>query len=221
MVQIETFIPLFIAFGLGIASGFFVKYFQDRYLRPVIKIQDDVFTAMISLKKYSLLPGDYDTYYANRIRVRNTGRSAAKDCKVYVEYHKTILNRSGWMLPDRNSGYTVTLNVQDSEFVDLCAIREDGKQRILPLERGYTEGAVDLCTTLPNDINELAVRVTSSNAEPTERKVRLYNVINHFPGYYGRIVEFIECRSPPQKPGPEKSQGIENQDGSDKRKGKG
>jgi hypothetical protein len=97
------------------------------------------------------------------------------------------------MVPYANSVYTPTLNVNDRDFVDLCAISDDANQsRDIPLERGYSENRIDSCTPLPPGNLDITVRVTSSNASPTERRVRLYDAIDHFPNEPGRIVGFIE-----------------------------
>jgi hypothetical protein len=95
------------------------------------------------------------------------------------------------MLPDNTNAFTIILNVNDREFVDLCAISEDGQTRLVTLECGYRKGTVESCTSLqPHDL-EINVRITSSNARPTERRVRLHNRMDHFPNLPGRIVEFV------------------------------
>jgi hypothetical protein len=96
------------------------------------------------------------------------------------------------MISNANSEYTVTLNVEDREFVDLSAISDDVIQpRLIPLEGGY-KGRTDSSTSLPPSVLDISVRITSSNARPTERRVRLYTDIDHFPGQHGRIIEFIQ-----------------------------
>lgn len=77
--------------------------------------------------------------------------------------------------------------------VDLCAISNDETLNLLvTLEHGYSQGRVESCTSLATrDPLELTLRVTSSNAQPNERRIRLYNTNNHFPDQPGRIIEFI------------------------------
>ena len=50
MVEIETFIPILIAFGLGIVSGVVVNYFQNRFSRPVITIKDTIIRSSVQLR---------------------------------------------------------------------------------------------------------------------------------------------------------------------------
>ena len=96
------------------------------------------------------------------------------------------------MISNTTNEFTVTLNVEDRIFIDLCAISEDRNQpRVIPLERGYL-GSVDACTRLPPGDRIITVRITSSNASPTERVIRLHTNVNHFPQQPGRIVEFVE-----------------------------
>jgi hypothetical protein len=183
-------IDVFIAFGLGIAAGVIVRLTVEYYYRPVIAIEDVVITRRIDLNHEDRR---HIPYIANRIRVINTGKTAAKDCKVYVDYEDERIERTAWMLPDNNSAHTITLNVRDREFVDLCAISDDETlTRIVSLEHGYSKGTVESCTILPiRDPLELTVRVTSSNTQPNERRISLYNTNNHFHNQLGRIVEFI------------------------------
>ena len=125
-------------------------------------------------------------FYANRIRVRNSGRSAAKDCKVYVHYNNNDVERTAWMIPNKNSEYTVTLNVDDREFVDLCAISDDvDLPRVIPLERNYS-GSINSCTQLTPGDRVITVRITSSNARSTERRVILHSRVNGFHEQHGR-----------------------------------
>jgi hypothetical protein len=52
-------------------------------------------------------------------------------------------------------------------------------------------GTVESCRKLSPEIHDVTVRVTSSNAQPSARAIRIYNTIDHFPNEHGRIVEFI------------------------------
>jgi hypothetical protein len=80
------------------------------------------------------------------------------------------------------------------EFVDLCPIRSDSAFRIIPPEQGYVNERENEYAErlLPNaGAVELTLRITSSNARPVERRVRLHANANHFPNQSGRIVEFL------------------------------
>jgi hypothetical protein len=183
----ETFVAPFIAFGLGILAGIVIKHWEIRYSRPVISIISQVIVRGFGLTDES---GAVITYFANRVKVTNTGRTGAKDCKAYVDFGENDIERTGWMLPDDNTAYSLTLNVNVIEYVDLCAISVDGLTRVVTLEYGYRKGTVGSCRILPPGNRNLVVRVTSSNAQPAARTVRLCDTIDHFPNQLGRIVEF-------------------------------
>jgi hypothetical protein len=155
----------------------------DTVLAPFIIIDDRVTCKEIKL--------DGVPFIANRIRVRNQGRSGAQGCKAYVESVGDDIERTGWMLPDNDTGYTLTLNVDIPEYVDLCAISNDTKTRIITLERGYREGTIESCMILPPGNYEITLRITSSNGRPAARKIRIHDTFTHFPEEIGRIVEFI------------------------------
>jgi hypothetical protein len=94
-------------------------------------------------------------------------------------------------LPDNDTAYTLTLSVDIPEYVDLCAISNDARTRVITLERGYRERTVKSCMTLPPRNYEITLRVTSSNGQPAARKIRIHDTFTHFPEEIGRIVEFI------------------------------
>ncbi|MGH9979309.1 MAG: hypothetical protein ACRD8Z_26270 [Nitrososphaeraceae archaeon] len=86
------------------------------------------------------------------------------------------------------------MNVGDSEFVDLCAVSDElNLPRVIPLENGY-KGRVDACSCIQSGAGDLDItlRITSSNAAPAERRVRLHTLPDHFPNQHGRVVEFLE-----------------------------
>jgi hypothetical protein len=182
-----------VSFVLGVASAIIsaliIKYIEIRLMKPDIKIMDTVVVTGFHLTDN----GQQVFYHANRIRVENKGRTAAQNCKAYLELNDTHIERTGWMLPDMNAGYTVTLNVKDKEYVDLCAIDVNGTNRVATLEYGYTKGTVDSCVPLGNQIIEATIKITSSNASVSRRKIRIHNVPNHFRGEPNRIVEFLDC----------------------------
>ena len=77
--------------------------------------------------------------------------------------------------------------------MDLCAINVDGQIRVVPLEYGYSKKTIESCTRLTPGLDvTIIVRITSSNAKPTEKIVILRTNFNHFPAQAGRIVEFIK-----------------------------
>jgi hypothetical protein len=153
------------------------------FLRPAIIIEDEVTCGEIVLHGVPFI--------ANRIRVRNKGRKAAQSCKAYVESTGNDIERTGWMLPDNDNEYTLPLNVDIPAYVDLCAISNDAKTRVITHERGYMEGRVESCSTLPPGDCEITLKVTSSNGRPATRRIRIHDTYTHFPEEIGRIVEFI------------------------------
>ena len=192
MVEI---LELVLGFVTAVLSGIAIKMIIDYILRPVLQIEDSsqsIIVRSFQMHSHDNERGHY-SYLANRISVRNVGKSAAKDCKAYFDYREQT-QRVAWLLPDRNSGFTIVLNVEDKEFVDLCAIRSDGRFRIIPPEQGYVnEYENEYAERLSPEVGEinLTLRITSSNAKPVTRTLRLHSTVNHFPDQHGRIVEFI------------------------------
>lgn len=191
LVEIPSVI---IGFVTAVAAGIIIKLWLEYYYRPVLVIDgnETIIIRQIGLRTGIAQGNAVVLFNANRFRVRDSGRSAAKDCKAYVHYNDNDVERTAWLISNTNGEHTVTLNVEDREFVDLCAISDDvNLPRVIPLERGYP-GSIDLCTRLPPGARDIIVRITSSNARPTERRVRLHTGVDHFPEQHGRIVEFID-----------------------------
>lgn len=191
LVEIPSVI---IGFVTAVAAGIIIKLWLEYYYRPVLVIDgnETIIIRQIGLRTGIAQGNAVVLFNANRFRVRDSGRSAAKDCKAYVHYNDNDVERTAWLISNTNGEYTVTLNVEDREFVDLCAISDDvNLPRVIPLERGYP-GSIDLCTRLPPGARDIIVRITSSNARPTERRVRLHTGVDHFPEQHGRIVKFID-----------------------------
>jgi hypothetical protein len=191
LVEIPSVI---IGFVTAVVAGIIIKLWLEYYYRPVLVIDgnETIIIRQIGLRTGIAQGNAVVLFNANRFRVRDSGRSAAKDCKAYIHYNDNDVERTAWLISNTNGEHTVTLNVEDREFVDLCAISDDvNLPRVIPLERGYP-GSIDLCTRLPPGARDIIVRITSSNARPTERRVRLRTGVDHFPEQHGRIVEFID-----------------------------
>jgi hypothetical protein len=84
-------------------AAILVKRWKIHFLRPAIIIEDEVRCREIRL--------DGVPFIANGVRVRNRGRSVARDCKAYVESGGNDIERMGWMLPDNGTAYTLAMNV--------------------------------------------------------------------------------------------------------------
>jgi len=172
LVEIPSVI---IGFVTAVAAGIIIKLWLEYYYRPVLVIDgnETIIIRQIGLRTGIAQGNAVVLFNANRFRVRDSGRSAANDCKAYVHYNDNDVEHTAWLISNTNGEHTVTLNVEDREFVDLCAISDDvNLPRVIPLERGYP-GNIDLCTRLPPGARDIIVRITSSNARPTERRVRL------------------------------------------------
>lgn len=122
-------------------AAILVKRLKIHFLQPAIIIEDEVTCREIRL--------DGVPFIANGVRVRNSGRSAAQGCRAYVESAGNDMERTGWVLPDNDNEYTLALNVDIPAYVDLCAISNDAKTRVITLEGGYKEGTLKSCRTLP------------------------------------------------------------------------
>lgn len=160
-------------------------------MQPVIKILDNsVTTVLIAIKDKE---GQELPFLANRISVLNTGRSGAKDCKVYIELPDKVIRRTGWMLPDDNTALSVTLNVNIPEYVDLCAVAPRGEGRIVTNERGYRLENPDSYQKYGPEIGDIPATITvaSSNAKPAVRSIILHATPIVDNNYLGRIVEFV------------------------------
>ena len=179
---------LLITFVLGIVSVMIARRWEIKYLQPKIEIRKHVVTKRIHLKDQD---GQYVAFWANRITVINNGRTGAKDCKAYIEIDNNI-ERVGWMLPDSNIPYSVTLNVGIPEYVDLCAVEACGRRiRVVTTEHGYGKETIKSCRPFDRpDGQVITIRVASSNAKPAIRKIRLRQAPIADVQNLGRIVEF-------------------------------
>ncbi len=117
----------------GLVSGislFLAQWLFDWFNRPILevdkKISPIVKTIHLESGRYGTLERielDRIPYLVNRIRVRNNGKTAAKNCKAILEgvfdsepYHELVC----WSLPRER--YVMTINAGDGEYVDLCAV---------------------------------------------------------------------------------------------------
>lgn len=86
-----------ITFVVGVGTSRYIERWKMKETQPVIEIQDDVIPIEpvdIEIEKGRSIP-----FIVNRVIVKNTGRSGAKDCKVYIRSEKDNLNyRVGWLL---------------------------------------------------------------------------------------------------------------------------
>jgi hypothetical protein len=168
-------IEVFVAFGLGIVSAIFVNLAVDRYYRPQIKIENEETERMIHLTDDS---GTKVPFIAHRIVVKNCGKTAAEWCKAYTIISENDVERAAWIRPSDHLVYAATLNVNDIEYLDLYAITEDGQICVIPLEYGYSKGTISSCRKVDPSVDGIPVRITSKNAKPSEKIIKLNGIKN-------------------------------------------
>ncbi|HEU4824379.1 MAG TPA: hypothetical protein VFS97_13225 [Nitrososphaeraceae archaeon] len=136
---------------IGFGSSMGVLFIQRWIIRPVISIDEN--STEVGMNYRETDPGQVLTidekeaaqqlveFIATRIKVRNTGSTAAENCKASIIMGANEF-RVGWMLPKED--LTVTINAHDSEYIDLCASStgtdDQGRvRRLMTTERGYRE----------------------------------------------------------------------------------
>lgn len=119
---------------------------------------------------------------ANRIIVKNIGKSAAKNCKGWIVTEKGK-ERVSWVVPKERP--TATINVNDEERLDFCAYYKEGPEKYTPTAALKSEEAPKIISpteegwkTLPearplDHLKEKGcqVLITSENAEPVKAQV--------------------------------------------------
>lgn len=168
-----------------------LKHWKISPMQPIVKIQETGHTIITRGITLSDQDGNKIPFFANRITVSNSGRSAARDCKVYIEFAQNNIERTAWTLPNNNTTISLTLSVGIPQYVDLCAITKDGYFRRVINEHSLNELKVASTSSLPGPQDVPAIiRVTSSNAKPAERKVIFHSNFIPDENNPGRIVEF-------------------------------
>lgn len=166
--------PIFAAIG-GLLFSIPIKMFWDSYKSPNLIILADP-----ELRQITLYDRPYHgtTYVANRIIVRNTGRTAATNCKGYIIHHSDQLykERVCWSTFERE---IVTINKNDDERLDYCAFNQSSETTTglgrfpavsVPTEKGWdTPRALhDKALT-----DKYEVLITSDNANQAKRSIAL------------------------------------------------
>jgi hypothetical protein len=93
---IETLISVIGGFVSAVIAGIIIKRRLNHYYRPILVIDgnETIIIREITLR-VPLAQGGIDiSFNAHRIRVRNIGRSAAKDCKAFVNYTENDVERT-------------------------------------------------------------------------------------------------------------------------------
>jgi hypothetical protein len=121
-------------------------------------------------------------YSANRIIVRNKGRSAARNCKGWILMGDRK-ERVAWVVRDSQN---ITINQRDSERLDFCAYYVSGQREVTissetrrapwiirSTENGWSNSPWndEIFEESPISRVRAAVLVTADNADPVERAV--------------------------------------------------
>jgi hypothetical protein len=164
-----------------------IKLWKINRMQPVLKIHT-MNTREIDLRDHE---GNKIPFYVNRIAVSNSGKSVARDCKIYIEFAQDKIKQIAWALPNCDTSPSITIDVGVPQHADLCAITQDGYFRRVVNERGLKECVVDETVPLPGPQDIPAVlRIISSNAQPMERKIIFHANFMPDENNPGRIVEF-------------------------------
>ncbi len=185
-----TIVGTIVGGGIGFISGVGADWFKRWRTRPIITINEDTSEVDFDLKTYHEPEGHVITdphrtkYTGTRIKVENNGGSAAEDCKATLITKETEL-RVGWMIPKQDC--TVTINADDVEYLDLCAISEDGTVLVFTTERGYGD-YVDSGRRFNVDVIDAKLKVSAKNAKQCVKSIRIFNLRDT----QDKIVRFTE-----------------------------
>src|SRR4029450_2989030 len=192
--------PLFgvlIGAVIGFFTSFFAKILWNWYSRPIIELHGIRVYGITDIQgkehKEIELEGEEhkEIFYSNRLIVINRGKSPAEDCKAYLltEMGEKFTLKVAWVFPTNRESYTTTLNVNDEEFIDLCAMNYSGSKRLLSTERGYVIDSSH--GYLPPGTFSGTVRITSKNTQAITREVQIYNQFGELKDDNSRLAAFI------------------------------
>lgn len=181
---IYSIVGVIIGGGIGIVSGVVVDKVNSWRKRPEISIDEDTTEGDFHLQKgeirgtvgdlaIPIIERPFIKYIGTRIKVKNDGSSAAEGCKATLIINGTRELRVGWMI--REQDCTVTINAHDIEYIDLCAISEDGTDRVFTTEHGYGD-YVDRARRLEEDVIYAKLKVSAKNAKQCVKSVRISNI---------------------------------------------
>jgi hypothetical protein len=148
-------------------------------------------------------------YVVNRVRVMNRGKSAAENCKAILVVNDQAEKVSWHIARER---YVMTINSQDWEYVDLCAVCATDIQALITSSRPIGAGTEGIQALTENDVRwriapteegwqtpirnnrdlghhdiECTLRITAKNTDCAEARIR----IREQPDNNGRIVHFL------------------------------
>jgi len=169
----ETLLGVILGGIIAFVSSILVNLIQDYIKRPILLISDIItFWGMAE-------EGGESLWTAARITVKNQGGTAAEDCKAtLIDLHDDppIEMRVGWLIP--KGDFTVTINADDTESIDLCAINPKGVLLITTSESGYGKGKIgEVGSTYPRQITG-QLKVSASNAKQCVKKIWISTVLD-------------------------------------------
>ncbi|GAB4415221.1 MAG: hypothetical protein OHK0032_11370 [Thermodesulfovibrionales bacterium] len=159
--------PVVAAVG-GLLFSIPIKHFWRAYMKPVIEFGE---------KENELIrEGGGPEYVCNRIIIKNTGRSAAKNCKGYIEVGNKK-ERVCWTQSKERPN--ATINANDEERLDFCAffyrfnfsnVSPDYLPKVIapPTVDGWQ--VPQACRKL-EPASGYTIHITAENAEPVSKKV--------------------------------------------------
>jgi hypothetical protein len=109
--------------------------FLDHYRKPCLFIDSDLKLVHVELTLFRIdIPGFYrelsefkEGYTVNRVTIRNSGRSAAENCKGILKIGGKE-EKICWQVPTER--YTMTINVDSIEYLDVCAVLERNPEEV-------------------------------------------------------------------------------------------
>lgn len=174
--------PVIVAVG-GLLFTIPIRLGWQSYLKPVLEFKKDVEPILFTPEHTNL------QCIVQRIIVKNSGRSVAKNCKGYVIYKEGKIERKErvcWMVPKERPN--ATINQRDNERLDFCAFLDCdnvppkpyiGEKKVEDISSlsdkviAPTEEKWDLLDFRSLTVKECKVLVTADNADPVEAKIEV------------------------------------------------
>ena len=177
--NLASYAGLFNSLG-GLLFAADIAYFWSIFQQPVLVI-DGIERVRFNLSGPGRSHLSWE-YSAQRIIVRNVGRSAARNCKGWILMGERK-ERVAWVVRDQPN---ITINQKDTERLDFCAYYVSGQRPatvnseqkvvpwvIRPTENGWGNAPWNDEISAESPVNRIRadVVVTSDNANPVQKPV--------------------------------------------------